>query len=440
MKTGKWLASEELLSLFQAIGRASLSYDIQDSHSGNMAVRWTDEEGQEKIVITATGAQKAELEQEHICFLSTTGTDYGYYKASSETDIHVRILSLPGVFASMHAHVKELTMATMDDLPKPARIPDFVPVDPLGYYYLGRSIPVDWFAIPSGSPEMAEIIPQRLKSCPLAIIFGHGALARGRNLKEAFFHLAVGNNSGRVVRLMWRLGVDVEKLRQSILAQPELHFPLPPPPYDIVDENRNDFSEEEEIRRELIKANHRIFESRLSPFFTGSISLRGVEILLYCPQASRPRDINGPFIKLPLGPQPDDSTEVQLHKLIYSESDFQTVIHTYIPEAEACAHFVYPEDDTPTDSIIPIDAEGSFIHLMVPVLPSDVNKEIFLRSLHDYKMVVVRGGGVWAVGHHSVSEVLHHPSSLRDICLYRIGAFERRLNLKKMEPEKARKW
>ena len=45
MSAGKWKASEELLKMFQAVGRASLAYDIQDSHSGNMAVRWTDEDG-----------------------------------------------------------------------------------------------------------------------------------------------------------------------------------------------------------------------------------------------------------------------------------------------------------------------------------------------------------------------------------------------------------
>jgi hypothetical protein len=52
----------------------------------------------------------------------------------------------------------------------------------------------------------------------------------------------------------------------------------------------------------------------------------------------------------------------------------------------------------------------------------------------------VRGGGVWAVGSQSLSEVLHHPSSLREICLYRIAAVERGLDLRKMEPEKARRW
>ena len=66
--------------------------------------------------------------------------------------------------------------------------------------------------------------------------------------------------------------------------------------------------------------------------------------------------------------------------------------------------------------------------------------EILARMLHDYKVVIVRGGGVWGVGHQSLSEVLHHPSSVREICLYRIAALERGLDLRKMEPEKARRW
>ena len=63
-----------------------------------------------------------------------------------------------------------------------------------------------------------------------------------------------------------------------------------------------------------------------------------------------------------------------------------------------------------------------------------------VRKLHDYKVAVVRGGGVWAVGSQSLSEVLHHPSSLREICLYRIGAVERGLDLRRMEPQKAKRW
>jgi len=440
MSTQKWQAGGDLLRLFQAVGRASLLYDIQDSHSGNMAVRWTDEHGEDQIVITATGSQKGDLTASQICFLSATETDYGYYKASSETDIHARILSLPGVRASMHAHVKELITATLDDVPKPAQPPDFRPVDPLGYHHLGPAIPVDWFAVPSGSPEMTRTLPERLAAHPLTIIFGHGAMAGGRTLKETFFRLCVANSAGAVVRHMQKLGVDVEALRATIRDDPLRSFSYAPPPFEDAEDGRCDFPDEEEILAEFLKAGHRIFESRLSPFHTGTMSVRGVDAMLYAPKASMPRDLRGPLLKVPLGILPDDHREVRIHKDIYAASDFQTVMHCHIPEAEASAYFTYPGESEPADRVIPVDAEGTFLYLVIPVIRPGFETGELIRLLQDYKVVIVRGGGVWAVGGQSLSEVLHHPSSLREICLYRIGAFERGLDLRKMEPRKARRW
>ncbi len=462
MAARKWQTSEEIFRLFRSIGRASLLYDIQDSHSGNMAIRWCNEAGEEMVVITATGSQKGDLEPNHLCYLSPAETDFGYYKASSETDIHVRILSLPGVQASMHAHAKELVMATLDDQPAPKTPPLFVPVDPLAFYHLGPEIPVDWFAVPSGSPEMAKTIPARLAEHPLTIIYGHGAMTRGRTLKEAFYHLCLANNAGYIVRLIERQitprnvhagSIDdasealkarrqafLEELRSKIKAAPDRHFHFKPPAYNVEIDSRCDFPDEDEILKEFRKAGNRIFESRLSPFHTGSMSVRGVDYLLYAPQASMPYEVGGPLLKLPLAPAPGDDRELELHKKIYAESDFQTIMHCYLPEAEAHAHYIYPGEDRPLDRIVPVDAEGSFLYLAIPVTGPGVSDDELIKLLHDYKVVVIRGGGVWAVGSQSLSEVLHHPSSVREICLYRMAAVERGLDLRRMEPEKARRW
>ena len=440
MSGPRWQATDELFREFRALGRASLLNDIQDSHSGNMALRRTNERGEDEIVITATGSQKGDLEPSQICFLSATETDFGYYKASSETDIHARILALPGVRASMHAHLKDLILATLDDAPKPSQPPDFVPVDPLARHHLGPAIPVDWFAVPSGSPELARVIPERLAAHPLTIIFGHGAMAKGRSLREAFFRLCVGNYAGAVVRGMEKLRVDVRAVRAAIEADPARAFAGPPPAYEVDGDERSDFRDEEEILREFVKAGHRIFESRLSPFHTGSMSVRGVSAMLYAPKASMPRDVGGPLLRVPLAAGQADDAETALHKAIYAGSDFQSVMHCHVAEAEASAHFVYPGEDAPADRIIPIDAEGTFLYLVIPILPPQVAAPELIRALHEYKVAVVRGGGVWAVGAQSLSEVLHHPSSLREICVYRIGAVERGLDLRRMEPAKARRW
>jgi hypothetical protein len=87
-----------------------------------------------------------------------------------------------------------------------------------------------------------------------------------------------------------------------------------------------------------------------------------------------------------------------------------------------------------------VDAEGSFFYLVIPILPPLCQTSSLIRLLHDYKIVIIRGGGVWSVGEQSLSEALHHPSSLRDICLYTIGAYERGLDLSKLQPEKAKQW
>ncbi len=439
MNKETWKISEDILRLFQSVGRASLLYDVQDSHSGNMAIRYRDAAGKEWIVITATGSQKGDLDANQICFLSPKETDFGYYKASSETDIHARILSLDGVAASIHAHTKDLTIVTLDDLPKPSRPPSFVPVDPLGHFYLGE-VPVDWVEVPSGSAEMARIIPERLAHHPATVIQTHGTFARGRTLEEAFFLASIANNSGYIVRLLHRLRVNVEEVKRRVLQEPEKVFPSAPPSYTINDDMVCQFPEEKEILTEFRKTGARIFESRLSPFHTGSISVRGVRSMLYAPKASMPREIGGPLLRVPLEIRNEDTEELKLHKQIYAVSDFQTLIHCYVPEAEAMVHFRYPGEQEPIDRIIPLDAEGSFLYLAIPVVSPATSVAELVRLLQDYKIVVVRGGGAWAAGHLSLSEALHHPSSLREICLYRIGAFELGLDLRRLEPEKAKRW
>jgi len=439
MTKKEWKAAEAVVPLFQALGRACLAIDIQDSHSGNLAMRMKDEQGRDCMAITSSGSQKGDLEPENICIASIANSDYGYYKASSETDIHAAILSLPGVSASMHAHTKELTIATMDDADKPNQPPEFIPIDTLGHHHLKGKIAVDWYAVPSGSPEMAKLVPARLADSPLAFIQGHGAFAKARSLKEAFFLLNVANNSGYVVNLARRAEVDVEALRKQIQADADSFFSCPPPEYEFEGDERCDFPDEDELIKEFKKAGNRIFESRLSPFHTGSMSVRGVKTILYAPKASAPKDLTGPLLEVPLSGAADGA-ELEVHRYIYTHSDFQTAMHCYVPEAEALAYFKYPGESDYLDRVVPVDAEGSFLYLVIPVLAAKAAPEKLMKALHDYKVVIVRGGGVWAVGSQSLSEVLHHPSSIRDICGYRIGAFERGLNLRKMEPEKAKKW
>ncbi|MEW6074223.1 MAG: class II aldolase/adducin family protein [Planctomycetota bacterium] len=435
----KWRTSEEIVSLFQRVGRALLLIDAEDSHSGNISMRFTDDRGRERMAITATGSQKGDLEPSHICILSPAATDTGYYKASSETDVHASILALPGARASVHAHTKDLTIVTLDRDEKPSRPRPFVPIDPLGWHRFGGQVPVDWVEVPSGGTEMAKVIPERLAEHPVTMIQGHGAFARGRTVEEAFHLISVANHAGYVVRQAERIGLDVAGIRARIAADLAAHFAHPPDPFTIGDDEVCEFPLEKEIVREFRKAGARIFESRLSPYHTGSLSVRGIRSLLYAPKAAMPRELPGPLREIPLAPDPADSRELAIHKAIYAAGNFQTIAHCWVPEAEVAAWHAPAGGELPT-RLVPIDAEGSFLYLVVPILPPDAPVGRLADLLHDYKVAIVRGGGVWGAGMQSLSEVLHHPSSVREICLYRFGAVERGLDLAKLEPAKARTW
>ncbi len=432
MQAGRRSAHQALVKLFQAIGRASLREDIQDSHSGNMALKLEGNDGRPLMAVTATGSQKGDLRASDIRFLPMTGAGFQAQGASRESLVHAQILKLKAVRASLHVHAKDLMIMTLDDEHRPAAPQAFVPLDPLGFFHLKGTVPVEWVEVPSGSKEMAAVLSSRLAASPAVVIQAHGAFTRGRTLEEAFFHACLANNAGYVVRLLEKLKRNVDRLRAKARARPESFFDLRLSAYDsssglIFGQVRG------EVRAEFAATGARFFESRLSPFHTGSASVRAGSSMIFAPQVSRPRDLPGPLLKLPLGAGEENGFEARRHKALYAAHDFQALLHCYLPEAEALARGADPTAGGPAESLRPIDAEGRYLYPMVPVVPPGVETEELGRLLQEYKMVVVRGGGVWAAGYRDLAEALHHPSSLRDICLYRIGAFERGLNLKRLE-------
>ncbi|MEW6203532.1 MAG: class II aldolase/adducin family protein [bacterium] len=442
----------EIIARFQAVGAAALTIDIEDSHSGNLAMKWVDADGAPHMAITATGSQKGDLKETDICFPGIDRTTYGHYKASTETDIHAAILSLPDVGGSIHAHTKHAIIETLDDRRKPPAepLPPLRPVDPLGFYHL-RSVPVEWFAVPSGSPEMVKLITAHLKNGVAMMTHGHGAFTRGRTLEEALYHAALVENSGYVLWLLRLFGIDPRAAADFVAETPPRNFPVPPTAYTNESDGECDFKDEPDTVAEFLRTGRRIFESRLSPFHTGSLSLRGANTLLFAPKASMPRNLPGPLLERPLMPDAADTAELAFHKEIYKHSNFQAIAHTYPAEAEVAALAMQPEFANSAECgtrnsfhtpqyIVPIDAEGSFLYLKIPLLPPEALFEEVLRALHDYRIIIIRGRGVWAIGEQSLSEVLHRVSSVRDICYYRAGAATRSLNLAALEPKTAENW
>ncbi len=479
---------EDIYQKFKAIGMALLKMDLENSHSGNISLKFIDKDGNEKIAITSTGSQKGDLERENICYLEPNRTTYGHYKATSESDIHMAVLSMQGVYSLIHGHTKYATIETLDDKERPplTQPNPLLPIDSLGYFHLNGEVPVHWYSVPCGSPEMVKKIPEILRNHNATIVQGHGTFAKGSSVEEALFYLSLVENSGYIQKLCRSLKVNVEKIQEGIRANPRKYFNYKPTPYHFWEKVKKkrkiknnqqtnstfqipnsssingkqlnsdyniqlsmkdyqlklicDFSDERDTIKEFLKTGKRIFESKISPFHTGSISLRCVNTMLYAPWASMPQGLPSPLLELNLSEEKDDDLITLIHKKIYKHTTFQCVIHTYIPEAEACSYYIYPKSSSLCDYIVPIDGEGSFLYLKIPVLPYDADIDLLIKNLTEYNVVVVRGGGVWSAGEQSMSEALHHPSSLKDICFYRIEAISKGLDIRKLEPQKARYW
>jgi len=431
---------EEIFRKISAVGRAALALDLENSHSGNISIKCSDERGNDILAITATGSMKGELTREKICYPALDKINFGHFKASTETDIHRRILGIPGLNATMHAHTKAATVVTLDDAPMPKENPraPLVPVDPLGARFLG-SVPVDWFAVASGSKEMSETVSKRLEDHRASMVQAHGVFAGGATLEEAFFYLCVLEHSGEVAYFSDMLGPDRRRAEEAARAlAPLLKRDIAA--YSNEHDARVDFDDEPETVEMFRQMGRRIFESRYSPFHTGSMSVRCSETMLYAPKAAMPHELPGPLMELPLKSGGAGDAELEMHRRIFAATPLKSIVHCYISECQAVSLETPPAGVTGPRKIIPIDAEGGFLYPSVPVMPPDPDPEELARLLLDYRVVIVGFGGVWAAGEQSVGEALRHISSVKDICYYRIMAKMRGMNISAMEPERARNW
>ena len=90
------------------------------------------------------------------------------------------------------------------------------------------------------------------------------------------------------------------------------------------------------------------------------------------------------------------STEIVVHRAIYHQTNGLAIVHTHSPHTILRSMI--------DDEIVPVDSEGSYLLHKVPVhsLPqtagsSDV-AETVSSALRDYKCVVLRGHGPFAIG------------------------------------------
>ncbi|MGD8672683.1 MAG: class II aldolase/adducin family protein [Thiogranum sp.] len=147
-------------------------YGLNDSHSGNLSVRYGTD-----YWITPTGAGADTLEAEALvrCGLDSPAPQ----GASLDAPLHRQVyLKNPDAGAVMHSHGPYSVAVTLGG-------EDFVPVDFEGQYYFAR-VPVLDIAYAAYVEQAPDAVSDALCEYPVVVVRGHGVYARGQDLNQAY--------------------------------------------------------------------------------------------------------------------------------------------------------------------------------------------------------------------------------------------------------------
>lgn len=164
---------QRLYEEFRDIGRDIYVGQLTSSHGGNMSVRIGD-----KIIIKRRGAQFARLKPSDFVITSFRGNDSGVMRASSELIVHRAIFEKTSALAVIHCHPRTAIALSLSR-------DEIIPIDVEGSYVLHK-VPVIATEHSSGSPEMANLISDKLSEYKIVMQRGHGCFSTGQTLEEAF--------------------------------------------------------------------------------------------------------------------------------------------------------------------------------------------------------------------------------------------------------------
>jgi len=157
-------------------GRKLVECGLVHSHFGNISLRVGD-----KILITRSGSMLDELDENQIVEVELDSPTSFDIIASSETIVHREIYRRTSALAIIHCHSPFAVIASMladEDL--------IVPADSESLYVL-HEIPIVTGRV--GSQELAEQSASALADHKAAIIKGHGPIAVGKIVEEAYVHI-----------------------------------------------------------------------------------------------------------------------------------------------------------------------------------------------------------------------------------------------------------
>jgi L-fuculose-phosphate aldolase len=155
------------------IGNKLVNQGLVESHFGNISIRRGD-----NMVITCSGCCLDEICGEGIVEVPLTGPVVSDKKPSSETEVHRSIYLNTDAGAIVHAHCPY--SVTLSLLREEGVIS---PIDSEGKLFLGDILIIRGDI---GSDRLAREASEALADSHGAIIYGHGTIATGRSLEEAY--------------------------------------------------------------------------------------------------------------------------------------------------------------------------------------------------------------------------------------------------------------
>ncbi len=445
----------EIHRKLRAVGAAILRVNGNNTHSGNLSVR--DPENPDVFYITASGSQGGALTLRDIVPIRFSDVSWGDARASSESTVHRRILSLRGVNACIHCHHIGCTILTFDSKEKQIFLRYlgtdghgreeflFQPVDLFGATIVG-GVKVGTYRQPVGSAEMEERIPRYLADSHVTLVRGHGPFAQGSSLEECLYRLSVLEGSAILALNLRRRGVDLDLIQQKIMAQGlDSVFPLRPHLLDVAELTTCQV-EDEATRADFAHWLHYNYSSAISAYGTGSMSQKVTpDEMIYCPMSAVPEAMDFPLYRVSLDRSEKDTSDQMLHKLIYTNTNYATCMITISPLATAEGMAVLAEElgidvllgerieipYTPGEHpvVTPIDAEAVYLNPRLGLVDiSQVNYDSpenpILNMLRWHKgCCVVAGYGVISVGDTTLEQAAHNASSVERIARFRAEVF-----------------
>lgn len=174
---------------------------LTTTSGGNISLR----SSSRRVLLTASGMDKASMRPEQILELGLDGTNYTpYLKPSIEYAMHLEVYRRhPGVQAIVHAHPPFASAFTATR----ARLNTRLVAE--GYALIGEPVLAPYALM--GTQALADSVADSVSErTPCILMENHGVLCVGKTLLEAFDRVEVLEQTARIQIYVGRLGDTVE--------------------------------------------------------------------------------------------------------------------------------------------------------------------------------------------------------------------------------------